>query len=86
MLRAGGHSTSVVSGGRRKVHTTFEDGGEMVEEYDMKTSELIGAGPPPPRPAPRPGPPAAAPPPKRAGRADRAVLAALWCCGGADGT
>ena len=79
MLRAGGHSTSVVSGGRRKVHTTFEDGGEMVEEYDMKTSELIGAGATsaPPRPA-------AWPPRQRrrsgpGGRTERR-------CGGADGT
>ena len=25
----------------RAVHTTFEDGGEMVEEYDLKTDELM---------------------------------------------
>lgn len=40
MLRRGGKSTSVVSGVRRKVHTTFEDGREMVEEYDTVTDEL----------------------------------------------
>ena len=83
MLRAGGHSTSVVSGGRRKVHTTFEDGGEMVEEYDMKTSELIGAGPPPPRPAPRPAPPrgSAATEADRAGgpRCARGAVVLRWC-------
>ncbi|KAK3270352.1 hypothetical protein CYMTET_21250 [Cymbomonas tetramitiformis] len=41
MLRTGGKSTSVVSGGRKKVHTTFDDGSEMVEEYDAKTNELL---------------------------------------------
>ena len=40
MLRKGGKSTSIVSGVRRKVHTTFEDGREMVEEYDTVTDEL----------------------------------------------
>ena len=29
------------TGGRRKVHTTFEDGSELVEEYDLKTDELL---------------------------------------------
>ena len=29
MLRQGGTSTSLVSNGRRKVHTTFEDESEM---------------------------------------------------------
>ena len=41
MLRRGGTSTSIVSGGRRKVHTTFEDGREMVEEFDVVTDELV---------------------------------------------
>jgi len=31
----------VVSGGRKKVHTTFDDGSEMVEEYDEVTLELL---------------------------------------------
>ncbi|XXQ33649.1 Protein DPCD [Plasmodiophora brassicae] len=33
--------TSIVSGGRRKVHTTFPDGREMVEEYDVRTEDLL---------------------------------------------
>mmetsp|Transcript_18696 Transcript_18696/g.25912 ORF Transcript_18696/g.25912 Transcript_18696/m.25912 type:complete len:201 (-) Transcript_18696:93-695(-) len=41
MLRDGGKSTTVVSGGRKKIHTTFEEGSEMVEEYDEKTLELL---------------------------------------------
>ena len=41
MLRKGGTSTSIVSGGRRKVHTTYEDGREMVEEFDVVTDELM---------------------------------------------
>ena len=28
--------------GRRKIHFTFPDGTEMAEEYDLKSSELIG--------------------------------------------
>lgn len=28
--------------GRRKVHYLFPDGKEMAEEYDEKTSELLG--------------------------------------------
>lgn len=43
MFRQGGKSTSVVADGRRKVHTTFEDEGELVEEYDMRTDELLCA-------------------------------------------
>eukprot|EP00740_Mantoniella_antarctica_P014753 CAMPEP_0181370202 /NCGR_PEP_ID=MMETSP1106-20121128/13277_1 /TAXON_ID=81844 /ORGANISM="Mantoniella antarctica, Strain SL-175" /LENGTH=188 /DNA_ID=CAMNT_0023486933 /DNA_START=215 /DNA_END=781 /DNA_ORIENTATION=+ len=31
----------MTQGNRRKVHTTFEDGAEMVEEYDLKTDELV---------------------------------------------
>mmetsp|Transcript_3983 Transcript_3983/g.11251 ORF Transcript_3983/g.11251 Transcript_3983/m.11251 type:complete len:197 (-) Transcript_3983:228-818(-) len=41
MLRQGGKTTAINSGGRRKLHTTFEDGSEMVEEYDLQTNELI---------------------------------------------
>ena len=41
MFRKGGHSTSVNTGTRRKVHTTFDDGGEMVEEFDLRTDELL---------------------------------------------
>ena len=44
MLRKGGKSTSIVSEGRRKIHTTFEDESELVEEYDQKTEELLCAG------------------------------------------
>ena len=29
------------TGGRRRVATEFEDGGEMIEEYDLKTDELL---------------------------------------------
>ena len=43
MLRKGGSSTSLVSNGRRKVHTTFSDESELVEEYDVNTDELLGA-------------------------------------------
>lgn len=41
MFRKGGSSTTMNQGNRRKVHTTFEDGSEMVEEYDLKTDELM---------------------------------------------
>ena len=43
MLRKGGKSSSVISEGRRKIHTVFEDESELVEEYDQKTEELLGA-------------------------------------------
>ena len=42
MLRQGGKSTSFVSGNKKTVHTTFKDGAELVEEYDLKTDELLG--------------------------------------------
>ncbi len=42
MLRQGGKSSSFVAGGRRSVHTTFDDGAELIEEYDLKTDELLG--------------------------------------------
>eukprot|EP00474_Spongospora_subterranea_P011056 CRZ11514.1 hypothetical protein [Spongospora subterranea] len=35
------HRTTVVAGGRRKIHTTFHDGTEMVEEYDLRTDDLV---------------------------------------------
>lgn len=41
MLRQGGKSTSTTSQGRRKVHTEFEDGSELVEEYDETNGNLI---------------------------------------------
>eukprot|EP00741_Cyanophora_paradoxa_P005039 tig00000842_g4881.t1 len=37
----GGKSTAVVSGNRRKVQTTYDDGTEMVEEFDLQTDELL---------------------------------------------
>ena len=33
--------TSINSGGRRKVHYTFPDESEMVEEYDLQTDALL---------------------------------------------
>jgi hypothetical protein len=40
--RAGGKSTAIMSGGRKKVHTTWDDVGiEMVEEYDATTDQLL---------------------------------------------
>ena len=42
MLRQGGKSTSFVSGNKKSVHTTFENGSELVEEYDLRTDELLG--------------------------------------------
>eukprot|EP01027_Heterolobosea_sp_BB2_P011885 GEZU01017253.1.p1 GENE.GEZU01017253.1~~GEZU01017253.1.p1 ORF type:complete len:215 (-),score=44.11 GEZU01017253.1:206-796(-) len=35
------HKTAIVSEGRKKIHTTFDDGSEMVEEYDLETDELV---------------------------------------------
>ena len=32
----------IMSPGRRKVHYTFPDETEMVEEYDMSSGELLG--------------------------------------------
>jgi hypothetical protein len=42
MWRQNGQSTAIVTSGRRKIHTTFPDGSELVEEYDVKTNELLG--------------------------------------------
>ncbi|CAG9463068.1 unnamed protein product [Pedinophyceae sp. YPF-701] len=41
MFRKGGKTTAINSGGRKKMHTTFDDGSELVEEYDMTTDELL---------------------------------------------
>lgn len=37
-----GKALSALCIGRRKVHYLFPDGKEMAEEYDEKTSELLG--------------------------------------------
>eukprot|EP00771_Trimastix_marina_P001795 gnl/Trimastix_PCT/2897.p1 GENE.gnl/Trimastix_PCT/2897~~gnl/Trimastix_PCT/2897.p1 ORF type:complete len:212 (+),score=20.90 gnl/Trimastix_PCT/2897:43-636(+) len=37
----GGKKTAIVSGGRKKIHTTWEDGREMVEEFDLQTDALL---------------------------------------------
>jgi hypothetical protein len=39
--RRGGKTTAMNSQGRRKYHTTFDDGSELVEEYDLRTDELL---------------------------------------------
>ena len=33
---------SIISPGRRKIHYTFPDETEMVEEYDVSSGELLG--------------------------------------------
>jgi len=42
---SGGHKTAIVSGDRKKYHTTWTEGpnkgAEMVEEYDLKTDDLV---------------------------------------------
>lgn len=35
------YTTSIVKDGRRKFHTTYPNGEEMVEEYDLKTDRLV---------------------------------------------
>ena len=37
-----GTSSVAIAGGKRRVHTTFDDGVEMVEEYDPTTRQLMG--------------------------------------------
>jgi len=37
----GGTASAMVVGGKKRIHTTFSDGCEMVEEYDMTTDELV---------------------------------------------
>ncbi|KAJ3104482.1 hypothetical protein HDU96_008914 [Phlyctochytrium bullatum] len=39
--QTGGKSTALVQDGRKKVHTTFPDGSELVEEFDLKTDEIL---------------------------------------------
>jgi hypothetical protein len=34
-------TSAIVKDGRRKLHTTFEDQSEMVEEYDISTNKLL---------------------------------------------
>lgn len=41
MFRSGGKSTAMASDGKVKVHTTWPDGSEQVEEYDQKTEQLL---------------------------------------------
>ncbi|KAG1666950.1 hypothetical protein FOA52_004233 [Chlamydomonas sp. UWO 241] len=41
MFREGGNTSAIVANGRRKVHTTFDDGAELVEEYDVASGELL---------------------------------------------
>jgi protein DPCD len=41
MFRPGGKSTAMASDGKVKVHTTWPDGSEQVEEYDQKTEQLL---------------------------------------------
>ena len=33
--------TCIISGGLRKLHSTFTDGVEIVEEFNIQTNELI---------------------------------------------
>jgi len=35
------YTTSIVADGRRKLHTTYKDGEEMVEEFDLNTNQLL---------------------------------------------
>ena len=36
-----GKTTAIVSEGRKKLHTTYDDGSEQVEEYDVRSDELL---------------------------------------------
>lgn len=36
-----GTTSAAVAAGKRRFHTTFRDGAECVEEYDMRTNELV---------------------------------------------
>jgi DPCD (Primary Ciliary Dyskinesia) family protein len=36
------HEMSLFDVGRKKVHTAYEDGHEMVEEFDVRTDQLVG--------------------------------------------
>ena len=35
------YTSSIVSEGKRKFHTTYEDGSELVEEYDLASNQLL---------------------------------------------
>jgi hypothetical protein len=37
----GGKRTAIVANGKRRIQTTFDDGAELVEEYDVVTDELV---------------------------------------------
>ncbi|KAG9390169.1 Protein DPCD [Carpediemonas membranifera] len=37
----GGKKTAIVKDGRRKIHSTFDDGTELVEEFDIRSNELV---------------------------------------------
>ena len=39
--RGPGTQTALVSGGRKKIHTTYQNGEEQVEEFDLTTDELL---------------------------------------------
>uniref|UniRef100_A0A7S3QP37 Protein DPCD n=1 Tax=Dunaliella tertiolecta TaxID=3047 RepID=A0A7S3QP37_DUNTE len=41
MFRRGGSTTAIASQGRKKAHTTFPNGAELVEEYDQRTGLLL---------------------------------------------
>jgi hypothetical protein len=40
-MRSGARSTSLLSAGRKKVHSTLPDGSELVEEFDARSDELL---------------------------------------------
>eukprot|EP00698_Gefionella_okellyi_P020657 TRINITY_DN6513_c0_g1_i1.p1 TRINITY_DN6513_c0_g1~~TRINITY_DN6513_c0_g1_i1.p1 ORF type:complete len:199 (-),score=28.25 TRINITY_DN6513_c0_g1_i1:80-676(-) len=40
-LRPGGKKTAISKDGRRKIHTQWEDGAELVEEFSLTTDEMI---------------------------------------------
>lgn len=41
MFRRGGSSNAFQVGKAKKIHTTFPDGSELVEEYDAETHRII---------------------------------------------
>jgi hypothetical protein len=41
MFRKGGNSIATEVGNRHRVNTSWDDGTELVEEYDLKTRELL---------------------------------------------
>jgi hypothetical protein len=42
MFRKGGSSSAFQIGKAKKIHTTFPDGSELVEEYDAQTHRITG--------------------------------------------